>query len=1223
MRGGADDGNVLGKAEVDALLERNGGKRIANDMQGNCMYVSLMGKMGSYLDVANERKELARSALTTEKKRGLRRHFDTEAEFSTWVAGVEGDAWGDLLTLHHIAMTWSLTILVVQPGACPMVVVNRERQSKKKTQKKKPREVRVISLIGEHYEQVQMDPAQASALANAAPIAELIPSRLAVSPIPGMTKDATSPLEGDSPLLYCPVPCCQGSRFHRDIPLSGPGLRAHIAGHLAEGDHIPHDTLRKFGLGQCGVCDGIRAAKNETCLQCSRLVQAVPRPSPTIRTPAQEVDDRDMPDWYEIAAAPIPTHDTVPKAIDRAAAVEFAKVLEDVAGCNDENSWKRLCMFAKLVLSRKRGGANISKKVVAQREAEVTEWSQGEIAAMWSAATRSLPGRGPGKERKEPTKEEREKACVTEVRNGRLAAGMSRLHKGGTAPVTIETTAKLRAKHPEEAPQVANTTAHVALEPLKPIDALKAIKSMSKGSSPGPFGLRGDHLKEWMVKHPDLNLLPLMTLVLDLLRRGQAPPEAAEFLAGATLVALKKGETDVRPISAGNTLRRVVSKIEVGSVRTQARDKLLPGRQVGVAVDGGLEAATMVVADYVKRNLGKNKVIVLVDYENAFNSIHRSTFLAATRKYLPTISPWIEWCYGRPTSLLHGDDLIQSQRGAQQGDPAGPLLFSLGIKELTEEVKAMPGIDASLWYLDDGTIMGPPEAVGRALKLVQERSLAMGLRVKLAKCEVIALGQQTPRDLAQAGLPVCAHGYPDDGACAACEGKAMKVQYGGFAFLGAPIGDDEFCESYMDKQVKEFAEQLRLLKDLKDVQVGLTLLRQCEGFARMVFYMRAIGHACTHQYLKEYDKEVDAALASLMGDTEGLLPEMARRQAALPCRAGGMGVRRIRDHWTAAAMGSRSGLHELCKVLDPEFQWDAEGWKETATEHNRHVAEADKVDPLVRPATPVRQRELSAGILEEQLRRLYLEGDAADRARMNSLSLPHAGAWLMAPPTWEHHIPPEQFQAVCRIRMHLPLFADGVQCRQCGQAMDARGDHIFACKMGGHRILRHNAVRDFVYSVANEAGLGPTLEPQHLVLGNKKPADLFLSTGVGESRGRAIDVTVWTPTCKSMVQGAAVAKGYTATKAEAAKRGKHQAACIAARITFTPFALETTGGFGPAASTIWTQMLRFAADRKLGSKQEMSRRWAWGMGTTLQRMIGKSGTEGVCAGTQQARSGRG
>ena len=76
-----------------------------------------------------------------------------------------------------------------------------------------------------------------------------------------------------------------------------------------------------------------------------------------------------------------------------------------------------------------------------------------------------------------------------------------------------------------------------------------------------------------------------------------------------------------------------------------------------------------------------------------------------------------------------------------------------------------------------------------------------------------------PRDL---GLPVCAHGDPEDGACEACEGQSMRVRYGGFAFLGEPIGDDVFCEKYMDTKVKKFAEQLRLLKNLKDVQVGLT-----------------------------------------------------------------------------------------------------------------------------------------------------------------------------------------------------------------------------------------------------------------------------------------------------------------------------------------------------------------------------------------------------------------
>ena len=53
----------------------------------------------------------------------------------------------------------------------------------------------------------------------------------------------------------------------------------------------------------------------------------------------------------------------------------------------------------------------------------------------------------------------------------------------------------------------------------------------------------------------------------------------------------------------------------------------------------------------------------------------------------------------------------------------------------------------------------------------------------------------------------------------------------------------------------------------------------------MVFYMRAIGHACTHRYLRQYDKEVDAALAALFGDEDGGLPEEARGDR-LHCHVG-------------------------------------------------------------------------------------------------------------------------------------------------------------------------------------------------------------------------------------------------------------------------------------------------------------------------------------------------
>ena len=80
-------------------------------------------------------------------------------------------------------------------------------------------------------------------------------------------------------------------------------------------------------------------------------------------------------------------------------------------------------------------------------------------------------------------------------------------------------------------------------------------------------------------------------------------------------------------------------------------------------------------------------------------------------------------------------------------------------------------------------------------------------------------------------------------------------------------------------------------------------------------------------------------------------------------------------------------------------------------------------------------------------------------------------------------------------------------------------------------------------------------------------------------------------------------------KAEAEKRRKHQAKCDEARITFTPFAMETSGGLGPSAEATWRQIVRFAADRKVGDKTELSQRWAWGLGTSLMREIGKSVTD--------------
>ena len=62
------------------------------------------------------------------------------------------------------------------------------------------------------------------------------------------------------------------------------------------------------------------------------------------------------------------------------------------------------------------------------------------------------------------------------------------------------------------------------------------------------------------------------------------------------------------------------------------------------------------------------------------------------------------------------------------------------------------------------------------------------------------------------------------------------------------------------------------------------LLRHCEGFSRVVFYMRALGHKVTHEYLQFYDAEVDKVLAAILGDYEGCV----RRHLA--CRTIGYSI---------------------------------------------------------------------------------------------------------------------------------------------------------------------------------------------------------------------------------------------------------------------------------------------------------------------------------------------
>ena len=63
--------------------------------------------------------------------------------------------------------------------------------------------------------------------------------------------------------------------------------------------------------------------------------------------------------------------------------------------------------------------------------------------------------------------------------------------------------------------------------------------------------------------------------------------------------------------------------------------------------------------------------------------------------------------YGSLTPLMDNGNLIWSDSGVQQGDPLGPIIFSLAIHDIASSIKS----NLNVWYLDDATIAGDPRSV--------------------------------------------------------------------------------------------------------------------------------------------------------------------------------------------------------------------------------------------------------------------------------------------------------------------------------------------------------------------------------------------------------------------------------------------------------------------------------------------------------------------------------
>eukprot|EP01034_Spumella_vulgaris_P037005 gene37005-45646_t len=197
------------------------------------------------------------------------------------------------------------------------------------------------------------------------------------------------------------------------------------------------------------------------------------------------------------------------------------------------------------------------------------------------------------------------------------------------------------------------------------------IWKLGRGVSPGPDGLRFEHIKAMC--RTNSKLVKSITHYVNLAAAGQFPQWYYDVMAEAKLIALakkeeddsgSKGQTadllkDLRPIAMGNVWRKLVSN-SVQFVYRGDHSQIFEAYQFGAGAKLGAETLHHIVKNAIKDN--------------------PDWLLEAVAKYCPGMFEWVKVNHINVTKLWHtcaelaktDADFLTSEEGVQQGEVGGP-----------------------------------------------------------------------------------------------------------------------------------------------------------------------------------------------------------------------------------------------------------------------------------------------------------------------------------------------------------------------------------------------------------------------------------------------------------------------------------------------------------------------------------------------------------------------